>query len=86
MANGWLTDTLILLPLGGAIFIALAPLPRLAAGLVANGIGRLYERRLDLRHRPARVTLLQQCGAAGNVGARHARTAELAPGAALPGR
>ena len=35
MANGWLTDTLILLPLGGAIFIALAPLPRLAAGLVA---------------------------------------------------
>jgi NADH-quinone oxidoreductase subunit M len=35
VANGWLTDTLILLPLGGAIFIALAPLPRLAAGLVA---------------------------------------------------
>jgi NADH-quinone oxidoreductase subunit M len=35
MANGWLTDTLILLPLGGALFIALAPLPRLAAGLVA---------------------------------------------------
>lgn len=35
MANGWLTDTLILLPLGGAIFIAIAPLPRLAAGLVA---------------------------------------------------
>jgi NADH-quinone oxidoreductase subunit M len=35
MANGWLTDTLILLPLGGAIFIAVAPLPRLAAGLVA---------------------------------------------------
>jgi NADH-quinone oxidoreductase subunit M len=35
MANGWLTDTLILLPLGGAIFIALAPLPRLGAGLVA---------------------------------------------------
>src|SRR5438105_2112749 len=35
MANGWLTDTLILLPLGGAIFIALAPLPRLAAGLLA---------------------------------------------------
>src|SRR5215831_3296520 len=35
MANGWLTDTLILLPLGGAIFVALAPLPRLAAGLVA---------------------------------------------------
>jgi len=35
VANGWLTDTLILLPLGGAIFIAIAPLPRLAAGLVA---------------------------------------------------
>ncbi len=35
MANGWLTDTLILLPLGGAIFIAIAPLPRLAAGLLA---------------------------------------------------
>src|SRR5207253_10942291 len=38
MANGWLTDTLILLPLGGAIFIALAPLPRLAAGLVALAV------------------------------------------------
>ena len=38
MANGWLTDTLILLPLGGAIFIALAPLPRLAAGLVAIAV------------------------------------------------
>ena len=38
MANGWLTDTLILLPLGGAIFIALAPLPRLAAGLLALAV------------------------------------------------
>ncbi len=38
MANGWMTDTLILLPLGGAIFIALAPLPRLAAGLVALAV------------------------------------------------
>ncbi len=38
MANGWLTDTLILLPLGGAIFIALAPLPRLAAGLLAVAV------------------------------------------------
>ena len=38
MANGWLTDTLILLPLGGAIFIAIAPLPRLAAGLVALAV------------------------------------------------
>ena len=38
MANGWITDTLILLPLGGAIFIALAPLPRLAAGLVALAV------------------------------------------------
>ena len=38
MANGWLTDTLILLPLGGAVFIALAPLPRLAAGLVALAV------------------------------------------------
>jgi NADH-quinone oxidoreductase subunit M len=38
MANGWLTDTLILLPLGGATFIALAPLPRLAAGLVALAV------------------------------------------------
>jgi NADH-quinone oxidoreductase subunit M len=37
-ANGWITDTLILLPLGGAIFIALAPLPRLAAGLVALAV------------------------------------------------
>ncbi|HZR90999.1 MAG TPA: NADH-quinone oxidoreductase subunit M [Gaiellaceae bacterium] len=35
MANGWITDTLILLPLGGALFIAFAPLPRLAAGLLA---------------------------------------------------
>src|SRR5581483_7125349 len=31
----WITDTLILLPLGGALFIAFAPLPRLAAGLLA---------------------------------------------------
>jgi NADH-quinone oxidoreductase subunit M len=38
MANGWMTDVLILLPLGGAIFIALAPLPRLAAGLVALAV------------------------------------------------
>jgi NADH-quinone oxidoreductase subunit M len=38
MANGWLTDTLILLPLGGAIFIAISPLPRLAAGLVALAV------------------------------------------------
>src|SRR5712692_6370581 len=38
MASSWLTDTLILLPLGGAIFIALAPLPRLAAGLVALAV------------------------------------------------
>ncbi|HST25508.1 MAG TPA: NADH-quinone oxidoreductase subunit M [Gaiellaceae bacterium] len=38
MANGWITDTLILLPLGGAIFIALAPLARLAAGLVALAV------------------------------------------------
>jgi NADH-quinone oxidoreductase subunit M len=38
VANGWLTDTLILLPLGGAIFIALAPLPRLAAGLLALAV------------------------------------------------
>jgi NADH-quinone oxidoreductase subunit M len=37
-ANGWITDTLILLPLGGALFIALAPLPRLAAGLVALAV------------------------------------------------
>ena len=37
-ANGWMTDTLILLPLGGAIFIALAPLPRLAAGFVALAV------------------------------------------------
>jgi len=35
VANGWLTDTLILLPLGAALFIAIAPLPRLAAGLLA---------------------------------------------------
>jgi NADH-quinone oxidoreductase subunit M len=38
MANGWITNTLILLPLGGAIFIALTPLPRLAAGLVALAV------------------------------------------------
>jgi len=38
MGNGWITDTLILLPLGGAIFIALAPLSRLAAGLVALAV------------------------------------------------
>jgi NADH-quinone oxidoreductase subunit M len=38
VANGWLTDTLILLPLGGAIFIAISPLPRLAAGLVALAV------------------------------------------------
>jgi NADH-quinone oxidoreductase subunit M len=38
MANGWLTDTLILLPLGGAIFVAVSPLPRLAAGLVALAV------------------------------------------------
>jgi NADH-quinone oxidoreductase subunit M len=38
VANGWLTDTLILLPLGGAIFIAISPMPRLAAGLVALGV------------------------------------------------
>jgi NADH-quinone oxidoreductase subunit M len=37
-ANGWMTDTLILLPLGGAIFVALAPLPRLAAGLIALAV------------------------------------------------
>jgi NADH-quinone oxidoreductase subunit M len=37
-ANGWMTDTLILLPLGGAIFVALAPLPRLAAGFVALAV------------------------------------------------
>jgi NADH-quinone oxidoreductase subunit M len=42
VANGWLTDTLILLPLGGALFIALAPLPRLAAGLVALSVS-LFE-------------------------------------------
>ncbi len=38
MANGWMTDTLILLPLGGAIFVAISPLPRLAAGLVALAV------------------------------------------------
>ena len=38
MANGWLTDTLIMLPLGGALFIALLPLPRIAAGLVALAV------------------------------------------------
>ena len=38
MANGWMTDTLILLPLGGAIFVAIAPLPRLAAGLVSLAV------------------------------------------------
>ncbi len=35
MGGGWLTDTLLLLPLGGALFVWLVPLPRLAAGLVA---------------------------------------------------
>jgi NADH-quinone oxidoreductase subunit M len=38
MTDGWITDTLILLPLCGAIFVALAPLPRLAAGLVALAV------------------------------------------------
>jgi NADH-quinone oxidoreductase subunit M len=38
MTSGWLTDTLILLPLGGALFIWLVPLPRLAAGLVALAV------------------------------------------------
>jgi NADH-quinone oxidoreductase subunit M len=38
MSDGWLTDTLILLPLGGALFVWLVPLPRLAAGLVALAV------------------------------------------------
>jgi len=36
--SGWITDTLILLPLGAAIFIAVAPLPRIAAGLLAFAV------------------------------------------------
>ena len=33
MANGWLTDTLILLPLGGAIFIAVVAINFIGDGL-----------------------------------------------------
>src|SRR5438105_8100808 len=35
MGGGWITTTLILLPLGGAIGVFLAPLPRLATGGIA---------------------------------------------------
>jgi len=35
MSGGWLTDVLILLPFGGAVFIWLVPLNRLWAGSVA---------------------------------------------------
>jgi NADH-quinone oxidoreductase subunit M len=38
MTGGWLTNTLILLPFGAALFIWIVPLPRLAAGLVALAI------------------------------------------------
>ena len=38
MDSGWITDTLILLPLGAALFIAIAPLPRIAAGLLAFSV------------------------------------------------
>jgi len=38
MDSGWITDTLILLPLGAAIFIAVAPVPRVVAGVLAFAV------------------------------------------------